>query len=179
MLLKVNCSTLIIWYQPIDLLHAVLSRSGGFTWPVASSVLIPFISGSFTANNVSRWLMYGHSGHTFQINSSTYVFSQDVYFGIARSASNCEGMAVLNLRLAQYDKFYNGLTQQDLTEFLFMLLNIIDKGPVPYSEANNNFTTVPSYGVSLNDFLCCFFWINIFSVIYVNWDLPHLDPVVY
>ena len=53
------------------------------------------------------------AGHIFQFNSSAECSLPKCLFGIARNASNSEGVVVLNLRLAQYDQFYNGLTQHD------------------------------------------------------------------
>ena len=55
-------------------------------------------------------------------------------------------------RLVQYDKFYGGQTQEDASECLTMLIELINKGSVPYCASNDNNST----GVSLSEILFSF-----------------------
>ena len=57
----------------------------------------------------------------------------------------------LKFQLVHHDVFYNGQNQQDSTECLLMLINIIDKGSMPDSSS----TTSPT-GASLSDILFSF-----------------------
>ena len=57
----------------------------------------------------------------------------------------------LKFQLVRRDIFYNGQNQQDSTECLLMLINIIDKGSMPDSSS----TTSPM-GASLSDLLFSF-----------------------
>ena len=60
-------------------------------------------------------------------------------------------MDALKFQLVRHDTFYYGQNQQDSTECLLMLMNIIHKGLLPYS----NSTTYPM-GASLADILFSF-----------------------
>ena len=60
-------------------------------------------------------------------------------------------MDALKFQLVRHDIFYNGQNQQDCTECLLMLINIIDKGSMP-----NSSSTTSSMGASLSDLLFSF-----------------------
>ena len=60
-------------------------------------------------------------------------------------------MDALKFQLVRHDTFYNGQNQQDCTECLLMLINIIHKGSMP----DSNSTTNPT-GASLSDILFSF-----------------------
>ena len=82
-------------------------------------------------------------------------------------------MDALKFQLVRHDTFYNGQNQQDSTECLLMLINIIHKGLLP----DSNSTTYPM-GDSLSDILFHLFWENILSAMYADWGPPHLSLVV-
>ena len=90
----------------------------------------------------------------------------------ADNACNSKDVDALKVQLVRHDTFYNGQNQEDTTECLLMLINIIHKGSMPDSRS----TTSPM-GASLS----CFhlFWKNILSAMYVDWGPPHLSLVVY
>ena len=75
----------------------------------------------------------------------------DVYYNTTHNARNFEDVDVLKFRLVHHDSFYNGQIQQDSSECLMMLIDIIDKG----SLSDSNSTTNPT-GVSLSDILLSF-----------------------
>ena len=56
---------------------------------------------------------------------------------------------VLKFRLEQYDSFYGGQSQQDNLECFIMLMEVTNKGSVPYCGSNDNNST----GVSLPEIL--------------------------
>ena len=60
-------------------------------------------------------------------------------------------MDALEFQLVRHDIFYNGQNQEDSTECLLMLINIIHKGSLPDSSS----TTSPT-GASLSDILFSF-----------------------
>ena len=60
-------------------------------------------------------------------------------------------LAILKFQLVRHDAFYNDQNQQDSTECLLMLINIIYKGSMPDSSS----TTYPT-GASLSDILFSF-----------------------
>ena len=61
-------------------------------------------------------------------------------------------MDALKFRLVQYDKFYCGQKQEGASECLMMLIELINKGSVPYCGSNDNNST----GVSLFEILFSF-----------------------
>ena len=67
-------------------------------------------------------------------------------FEIAHSASSSTDVDALKFWLVQYDKFYGGEKQEDASEYLMMLIELINKGWVPYCGSNDNNST----GVSLS-----------------------------
>ena len=60
-------------------------------------------------------------------------------------------MDALQFQLVHHDTFYNDQNQQDSTECLLMLMNIIHEGSLP----DSNSTTYPM-GASLSDILFSF-----------------------
>ena len=72
-------------------------------------------------------------------------------FLFACSASSSTDVDTLKFRLVQYDKFYSGEQQEDASECLMMLIELINKGSVPYCGSNDNLT-----GVSLSEILFSF-----------------------
>ena len=73
----------------------------------------------------------------FQFNSSTEGSISKFLFEIACSASSSTDVDVLKFRLVQYDKFYSG-EQQDASECLMMLIELINKVSVQYCGSNDN-----------------------------------------
>ena len=74
----------------------------------------------------------------FLFNSSTEGSISKFLFEIACSASSPTDVDVLKFRLVQYDKFYGGEQQEDASECLMMLIELINKGTVPYCGSNDN-----------------------------------------
>ena len=66
-------------------------------------------------------------------------------------ACNSKDVDALKFQLVRHDIFYNGQNQQDSTECLLMLINIIEKGSMPDSSS-----TTSSTGASLSDILFSF-----------------------
>ena len=71
----------------------------------------------------------------------------------AHNARHSKDMDAPKFQLVHHDTFYNGQNQQDGTECLLMLINIIHKGSMPDSSS----TTYPM-GASLSDILFSFVW---------------------
>ena len=69
----------------------------------------------------------------------------------AHNACNSKDVDALKFQLVRHDIFYNGQNQEDSTECLLMLINIIHKGSMPDSSS----TTSPT-GASLSDILFSF-----------------------
>ena len=88
----------------------------------------------------------------YQFNSSTEGSISKFLFEIASSACSSTDVVVLEFRLVQYDKFYSGEQQEDVSECLMMLIELINKGSVPYCGSNDNNST----GVSLSEILFSF-----------------------
>ena len=70
-------------------------------------------------------------------NSSTEGSISKFLFEITCSASSSTDVDVLKFRLVQYDKFYSGKQQEDASECLMMLMELINKGSVPYCGSND------------------------------------------
>ena len=83
---------------------------------------------------------------------STEGFLSKCLFNTAIFSSKSQDVDVLKTRLTQYDNFHNGLVQQDATECLLMIIEIIKKGSVTCFETIENARNFSS-GVSLSDFL--------------------------
>ena len=90
--------------------------------------------------------------HNFQFNSSTDGSISKFLFEIAHSPSSSTDVDALKLRLVQYDKFYSGDQQEDASECLMMLIELINKGSVPYCGSYDNNST----RVSLSEILISF-----------------------
>ena len=90
--------------------------------------------------------------HNFQFNSSTEGSISKFLFEIAHSASSSTDVDALKFRLVQYDKLYGGEKQEDASECLMMLIELINKGSVLYCGSNNNNST----GISLSEILFSF-----------------------
>ena len=73
-------------------------------------------------------------------------------FQTAHSASSFTDVDALKFRLVQYDKFYGCEKQEDASECLMMLIELINKGSVPNCGSNDNNST----GVSLSEILFSF-----------------------
>ena len=67
----------------------------------------------------------------FQFNSSTEGSISRFIFEIACSASRSTDVDALKFRLIQYDKFYSSEQQEDASECLMMLIELINKDSVP------------------------------------------------
>ena len=87
--------------------------------------------------------------HNFQCNSSTGGSLSKYPFETAHSASSFTYVDALKFRLVQYDKFYGRENHEDASEYLTMLIEVVNKGSIPYCGSNDNNST----GVSLNEIL--------------------------
>ena len=85
----------------------------------------------------------------FQFNSSTEGSISKFLFEISCGASSSTDVDILKFRLVQYDKFNGGEQQEDASEWLMMLTELINKGSVPYcgSSNDNNSTGVFLSGI--------------------------------
>ena len=90
--------------------------------------------------------------HNFQFNSSTEGSISKFLFETAHSASSSTDVDAFKFRLVKYDKFYGGEKQEDASECLMMLIELINKGSVPYCGSNEDNST----GVSLSEILFSF-----------------------
>ena len=88
----------------------------------------------------------------FQCNSSTEGSISKFLFEKVCRASSSTYVDALKFRLVQYDKFYSGEQQEDASECLMMLIELINKGSVPYCGSNDNNST----GVSRSEILFSF-----------------------
>ena len=89
--------------------------------------------------------------YTFEFNSSTEGIILKCLWETAHNARNSKDVDALKFRLVHYDIFYNGQIQQDSSECLMMLIDIISKGSMPDSAS-----TITPTGVSLSDLLFSF-----------------------
>ena len=106
--------------------------------------------------------------------SLLYEFCDQLLFSILRTISHSFHVNALKFRLVQYDNFYGGEKQEDASECLMMLRELINKGSVPYSGFNDNNST----GVSISEILFSFMLEkHILSAMHVDWDPPHLSLV--
>ena len=79
-------------------------------------------------------------GYILQCYSSTESFLTQCLFDAAHDASQSKDVDIIKLLPVQYYTFYNGLIQQDCSECLMVLIDVIHKGSMPYPGSNNNFT---------------------------------------
>ena len=92
-----------------------------------------------------------NNNYTSPFNSSTEGTLLKCLLQTAHNACNSKDVDALKFQLVRHDIFYNGQNQQDCSECLLMLINIIDKGSMP----NSSSTTSPM-GASLSDLLFSF-----------------------
>ena len=90
--------------------------------------------------------------YDFQFNSSTEGTLSKYMLETAYNAYSSTDVDVLKFQLVQYNQFYDGKNQQDSSECLLMLIEIINKGSVPYYGSHVSNST----GVSLSEFLFSF-----------------------
>ena len=84
------------------------------------------------------------TSHNFQFNCSMRNSLSTCLYETAHRSSSSTNVDALKFRLAQYDAFYDGQIQQDSSECLTMLIQVINKGSIPYCGYNdNNATVVP------------------------------------
>ena len=95
--------------------------------------------------------IFRNNSYTSPFNSSTDGTLLKCLLQTAHNACNSKDVDALKFQLIRRDIFYNGQNQQDSTECLLMLINIIDKGSMPDSSS----TTSPM-GASLSDLLFSF-----------------------
>ena len=95
--------------------------------------------------------IFRNNSYTSPFNSSTEGTLLKCLLQTAHNACNSKDVDALKFQLVRRDIFYNGQNQQDSTECLLMLINIIDKGSMPDSSS----TTSPM-GASLSDLLFSF-----------------------
>ena len=77
--------------------------------------------------------------------------------------------SAFGFRLIQYDQFYGGEKQEDTSECLMMLIELINKDSLPYCSSNDNTST----GISLSEILFLF----VLEKYFVDRDPPHLSLV--
>ena len=90
--------------------------------------------------------------YDFQFNSSTEGTLSKYMLETAYNAYSSTDVDVLKFQLVQYNQFCDGKNQQDSSECLLMLIEIINKGSVPYYGSHVSNST----GVSLSDILFSF-----------------------
>ena len=107
----------------------------------------------FFLNSVLQLIfsIFRNNSYTSPFNSSTEGTLLKCLFHTAHNACHSKDVDALKFHLVRHDTFYNGQNQQDSTECLLMLINIIHKGSLPESSS----TTYPM-GASLSDILFSF-----------------------
>ena len=96
--------------------------------------------------------IFRNNSNTFPLNSSTESKLLKCLFQTAQNARSSKDVDALKFQLVRHDIFYNGQNQQDSTECLLMLMNIIHNGSMP----DSNSTTSPT-GASLYDIMFSLF----------------------
>ena len=86
--------------------------------------------------------IFRNNSYTSPFNSSTEGTLLKCMLQTAHNACNSRDVDALKFQLVRHDIFYNGQNQEDSTECLLMLINIIDKGSMPDSSS----TTSPTGG---------------------------------
>ena len=99
----------------------------------------------------SIFSFFRNNSYTASFNSSTECTLLKCLLQTAHNVCNSKDVDALKFQLVRHNTFYNGQNQEDSTECLLMLMNIIHKGSMPDSSS----TTSPT-GVSLSDFLFSF-----------------------
>ena len=82
---------------------------------------------------------FGNNSYTSPFNSSTEGTLLKCIFHTVHNARHSKDVDALKFQLVRPNTFYNGQNQQDSTECLLMLMNIIHKGSLPDSSS----TTYP------------------------------------
>ena len=91
---------------------------------------------------------FRNNSYTSTFNSSTEGTLLKCLFQTAHNARTSKDVDALKFQLVRHDTFCNGQNQQDSTECLLMLINIIHKGSMPDSSSPT--------GASLSDILFSF-----------------------
>ena len=118
--------------------RAMLNNWGRATqFPVDSSVTRTSIY--YENTQFPMFLEFCPSVNVFNVNSYTFPFNSSTegtlikcIFHAAHNAKSKDVDAV-KFQLVRHDTFYNGQNQQDSTECLLMLIDIIHKGSMPDS----------------------------------------------
>ena len=107
----------------------------------------------FFSNSVLQLIfsIFRNNSNTSPFNSSTEGTLLKCLFHTAHNARHSKDVDAHKFQLVRHDTFYNGQNQQDSTECILMLINIIHKGSLLYL----NSTTYPM-GASLSDILFTF-----------------------
>ena len=95
--------------------------------------------------------IFQNNSYTSPFNSSTEGTLLKCLLQTAHNACNSKDVDALKFQSVRHDTFYNGQNQEDSTECLLMLINIIRKGSMP----DSSLTTSPT-GASLSDILFSF-----------------------
>ena len=95
--------------------------------------------------------VFRNNSYTFPFNSSTEGTLLKCLLQTTHNARNSKDVDALKFQLVRHGTFYDGQNQQDSTECLLMLINIINKGYMPDSCS----TTSPTWA-SLSDILFSF-----------------------
>ena len=95
--------------------------------------------------------MFRNISYTSPFNSSTEGTLLKCMLQTAHNACNSKDVDALKFQSVRHDIFYNGQNQEDSTECLLILINIIHKGSRP----DSSLTTSPT-GDSLSDILFSF-----------------------
>ena len=99
-----------------------------------------------TLGNISELILKSLGEHWY------YYYIGTTMLKTAYNAYSSTDVDVLKFQLVQYNQFYDGKNQQDSSECLLMLIEIINKGSVPYYGSHVSNST----GVSLSDILFSF-----------------------
>ena len=83
--------------------------------------------------------IFRNNSYTCLFNSSTEGTLLKCIFHTAHNVCHFKDVDELKFQLVRHDTFYNGQNQQDSTDCLLMLINIIQKGSLPDSSS----TTFP------------------------------------
>ena len=97
------------------------------------------------------FLIFRNNSYTSSFNSSTEGTLLKCMLQTAHNACNSIDVDALKFQLVRHDIFHNGQNQEDSTECLLMLINIIHKGSMPDSSS-----TISPTGASLSDILFSF-----------------------
>ena len=105
--------------------------------------------------------IFRNNSYTSPFNSSTEDTLLKCLLQTAHNACNSKDVDALKFQLIRHNTFYNSQNQEDSTECLLMLINVIHMGSMPDSSS----TTSPT-GASLSDILFSFVLEK-----YIVWDV--------